>query len=228
MSKYFDLFPTVLYDIAGKDIPVYESVTNVFFRLRVIRKVLTNISAYYEYVVQDGDTPEILAEKIYGDMEAHWVILMANDIVDAQYDWPLTVSDFNRYLIKKYGSVENAHNTVHHYDMVIKREESATGTVSEFRYQTDYQALNADPGVPYDAYESLSETQEVVTVNMGDGKTVTQTTYREAVSVFAWEDAQNEAKRLIKIIKPEYYPRIIDEFNKFTNNARNPHLRKLV
>jgi hypothetical protein len=229
MSKFFDLFPKVLYDIAGKNRTNYSSVTNVFFRLRILRKVLSNISAYYEYVIQDTDTPEILAEKIYGDAEAHWIILLANDIIDAQYDWPLGDRDFLRYIAKKYDSVPLAKSTIHHYEKVVQREESFSGIITETRFVIDLNpASETDIGVPYDAYSTLAETATVETINMGDGKTVVQTSFRDAISVYDWEQAANEAKRTIKIIKPEYYPRIIAEFNKFTNDANAPYLRKLV
>jgi hypothetical protein len=78
---YFNSFPQIPYDIAGKQFTNYQNVTNIFFRLRVIQEVLGNISAYYEYLIRDEDKPEILAEKIYGDPEAHWIILMANNMM---------------------------------------------------------------------------------------------------------------------------------------------------
>lgn len=154
MAKYFDLFPKVSYDIDGKQLTKYKSVTNVFFRLRVIRDVLSNSSTYYEHLISDGDTPEILADKVYGDPEAHWIILMTNDIIDAQYEWPLTYNQFHKYIAKKYKSQAEADeghsltdneviawtqnttnaNSYHHYEKVIKRENASAGVVTEYRY----------------------------------------------------------------------------------------------
>ena len=99
---FFDKFPVLAYDIAGKRLSNYQISTNIFFRIRILREILGNISAYYEYLVSDSDTPEILADKVYGNTEAHWLILMANNIIDAQYDWPLNTKNFNDYIIKKY------------------------------------------------------------------------------------------------------------------------------
>jgi hypothetical protein len=228
MTKFFDLFPRVLYDIAGKQKTSYQNVTNVFFRLRVLRDVLSNISAYYEYIVQDGDTPEILAEKVYGDAEAHWIIMMANDIIDGAYDWPLSDADFNLYIAAKYDSIALAKSGIHHYEKVIQREESLSGVITETRFVIDLNsASEVEIDVPYDSYSSLAETQTVETFSV-DGKTVVQTSFRAAISNYDFESALNESRRTIKIIKPEYYPQIISEFNKFTNNAATPFMRKLV
>lgn len=227
-GKFFDLFPKIVYDIAGKDVAAFDNVTNIFFRIRVLRKVLANVAAYYEYVVPDGDTPEIVAEKVYGDAEAHWIILLANEMLDAQFDWPLTSQEFNRYLISKYGSLANARNTVHHYEKIIRREESASGLVTETRFEVDAEGLDeGDLDVPYDSYATLAEDGTFETVNMGGGKTVMQVSSREAISVYDWEEARNEAKRHIKIIKPEYYGRIIAEFDELTDFSKAPYIRRL-
>lgn len=228
---FFDLFPKIPYDIDGRRLTNYHTVTNVFFRLRVVRAALENIAAYYEYLIQDSDTPEILAEKIYRNPEAHWIILLANDIVDPQYDWPLNATAFEKYIIGKYGSVASAQSQIHHYEKVIERTESLTGIVSATRFQINQTRLTDDPEtVPYDYYEgsgSLPETQEFNTYDMPGGRTVEETVYRNAVSAYDWEDELNNAKRAIKIIKPEYYAQIIREFTALTGNSNMPYLRKV-
>ena len=97
--KFFDQFPSIIYDIDGNVISKYDNVTNIFFRLQVVQSVLNNISSYYLHVVSDSETPEIIAEAVYGDPEAHWIILLANNIIDAQYDWPLNPTSFGSYII---------------------------------------------------------------------------------------------------------------------------------
>jgi predicted DNA-binding protein YlxM (UPF0122 family) len=231
MSKYFDLFPKIRYDIAGNQFTNYQNVTNIFFRLGVLQEILGNISAYYEHIISDGDTPEILAEKVYGDPEAHWIILIANNIVDAQYDWPLDGRTFNNYIIGKYGSTANAQITIHHYEKVITREESTTGLVTETRFIVNQEKLtDNDLDVPYDYYEgdgSLPETQSVETFNLSSGETVVQVIRREAISNYDYEDALNESKRTIKVIKPEYYTQIMSEFTRLTENSASPFFRRL-
>ena len=225
---FFDKFPVLAYDIAGKRLSNYQISTNIFFRIRILREILGNISAYYEYLVSDSDTPEILADKVYGNPEAHWVILMANDIIDAQYDWPLNYKNFNNYIINKYGSIANAKTQIHHYEKVITREEQLTGIVTESRFTVNFDKLTDNtPSVPYDYYENLPETQEVNTYNLENGRTVTEIIRREAITYYDYESQLNDNKRSIKIIKPEYYGQILREFENLTN-TKPSYIRKLV
>jgi Base plate wedge protein 53 len=218
MPAFFEKFPRTTYDINGKQRTNFEVVPNLFFRLRVVREVLENFTSYYEHIVSDDQTPEILAEMVYRDPTAHWIILLANNIRDAQYDWPLNSNDFQRYIIEKYGSVEIAQTTYHHYEKVVVREEAATGTVVEFRYVINQANLASNLSstlstVPYDHYGNLAEDQEVSTYNMQDGGTVVETISRDAITNYDYEVAQNEKKRTIKIIRPEFYAQIIREFD---------------
>lgn len=232
MAYFFDKIPKISYDIQGKQLTNYNSVTNILFRVRIIRSVLTNISSYFEYLVKDDDTPEILAEKIYGNPEAHWIILMANDIIDAQYDWPMNTNDFNRYIIKKYGSIETAQTTIHHYEKVVTRTEELTGIVDENRYVVNRTKLTVnDMTVPYDYYEgtgSLTATQQFTTHNLDSvGKTIVEIINRNEVSNYDYEHEVNERKRAIKIIKPEYYSQIVREFDDLTK-IKPAYIRRLI
>jgi len=219
MGKFFDKFPVVLYDISGKQRSNFVLSRNIFVRLRIIREVLSNMSTYYEHIIQDDHTPEILADKVYGDPEAHWIILLANNIHDPQYDWPLNSNDWNAYMIAKYGSIETAQTTYRHYEKVVNREETSTGTITEFRYVVNQANLASNLSstlntVPYDHYGNLAEDQEVSTYNLQTGKTVVEIISREAITYYDWELNLNEAKRTIKIIKPEYYRQISAEFDR--------------
>lgn len=102
MARFLEYFPRVAYDINRERLSNYETITNITFRIGIIRSILTNASAYFFYTIKDGETPEVLAENVYGDPEAYWIILYANDIYDPQYDWPLTTNAFRKYLVNKY------------------------------------------------------------------------------------------------------------------------------
>lgn len=227
--NFFDKFPVIPYDINGKDVANYELATNIFFRFKIIKSVLDDITAYYEYVIQDGDTPEILAEKIYGDSEAHWIILLANNIVDAQHDWPLDYVSFNQYILKKYDLISLAKTQTHHYEKVIQRTESQSGITTETRFVIDLRKVTeTEDDVPRDSYEELPEDGLYETFNMGDGKTVQVRTFRERVTNYDWEVSENEKKRIIKIIKPEYYSAIRDEFYKLIKADQPVYIRRVI
>ncbi len=231
MANFLDYFPLISYNISQTKYSAYQNITNITFRVRVVREILANISSYYPYIIKDSDRPDTLAEKVYKTSTAHWIILYANDMIDPFYDWPLTTKDFNKYIIDKYGSVNYAKTNYHHYDMVIQRENTDLNVIDIHRYQVNQANLTSNlasslSGVPYDTYASLAETQSVDTYNI-DGRTVVETINREAVTIWDHESYLNEEKRKIKIIKPEYYAVIMDNFRTLTGAANNPTLRKL-
>ena len=134
-TPFFASFPKVGYDINRAQYPTYEGVTNIFFRLAVLKSVLNNTSSYYVYEIDGNDTPEIVAEKVYGDSGAGWIVIYANQIVDPQFDWVLSDDAFNKYLANKYGSVATAQTTIHHYEKVV--ETTVNGYTSTAIYQID-------------------------------------------------------------------------------------------
>ena len=152
-TPFFDQFPKVQYDINRSLYPTHESVTNIFFRLAILKNILSNTSSYYVYEIEGNDTPEIVAEKVYGDAGANWIVVYANQIVDPQFDWVMNDDVFRKYLINKYGSVENTQTTIHHYEKVV--ETTVNGITSVARYYIDKVRLTDQPiGVPDDTFET--------------------------------------------------------------------------
>jgi hypothetical protein len=65
------------------------------------------------YDVRNGERPEDIAYKWFGDAELHWVILMTNNVTDRYYDWPMNDAQFEVYLDDKYTNPD----AVHHYEI---------------------------------------------------------------------------------------------------------------
>lgn len=274
VSKFYDTFPKIKYDINNSKLNAnYDEVTNIFRRIGVIRETINNISAYEVYEIEDGDTPEILAEKFYNDPGGAWVILLANNIADAQFEWPLDYSSFTKFIIAKYGSVEAALTTPHHYEKVIIRRNTRTGAQSESRFIVNDQRLtdNMPEEIPFSYYEpwtsttyrtadssfyrSDSETIDLLadldngeafgaTLDRGNlaitGELIQPVTYiingepieviikGEKVFCFEHEKRLNEEKRLIKVIKSEYYNRIQNELQVIMSPLPAAYVRRLV
>ena len=108
------------------------------------------------YYVQDGDTPEILAERAYGDAGAGWIIMYANEIYDPLYDWPLDYESFNKYIIGKYGSIAAAKTRVHHYEKIITRTETESGTITETRFNITPTRYTFQTDVPFSYWTPFS------------------------------------------------------------------------
>ena len=108
---YFDNFPTIPYDseLTGQ----FKDVKNLLRRVGVRAKVKSNALLYDTYDVKNGETPESLAFKLYGDAELHWVIMLLNDITDRYHDWPMTEAQFSQFVQDKYDNVDGTH----HYEI---------------------------------------------------------------------------------------------------------------
>ena len=117
---YFDTFPKILYDSKGNG--KVKIVTNLLKRVAIRTKVKNNTSLFDTYTVQNGDTPESIADKLYDDPELHWVVLMVNDITDRYHQWPMYEQQFNTYVSEKYDNPD----AVHHYEISQSSGDTST------------------------------------------------------------------------------------------------------
>lgn len=101
--SYFSNFPNILYpfNINGKLTLI--RVKDIALNVRVRKEIINNITLYDTYDIQEGDTPESIAEKLYGDPNLHWVIMLANDRYDLYNDFPLSSDALAAYIENKYG-----------------------------------------------------------------------------------------------------------------------------
>ena len=128
---YFAQFPSILYDSVGDF--NFKVVTNLLKRVAVRTKVKVNTLFFDTYDVKEGERPEDIAHKLYGDPELHWVVLLVNDITDRYHQWPLSGPQFRQYLNDKYTNPDGTH----HFEIVQKSGDTTVkinvGTVA-----TDY------------------------------------------------------------------------------------------
>jgi len=100
---YFRNFPKIPYtfivDGEEKNILVSDITRNV----RFLAKTLKSIELYDNYIIKDGETPEIISDKFYGTPEYHWIIMLANDKYDYIEDFPRTQQALDKYIITKHG-----------------------------------------------------------------------------------------------------------------------------
>jgi hypothetical protein len=101
MAKYFNYFPKTFYT-SNNSTTGLDSVTNIIARFAFEKGLKENSSTFYKYNIKDSDTPEIIAYKFYGNVERQWVVLLFNDIIDPQFDWPFESNQLITYIDKKY------------------------------------------------------------------------------------------------------------------------------
>lgn len=110
---YFSKFPKFAYDFeinGQRKVFIVSDITN---NVRFRKEILANIALYDEYDMVDGETPEMVAEKVYGNSQYHWIIMLVNERFDYLADYPLPYTSLVKYVDDKYG--EGNANEVHHY-----------------------------------------------------------------------------------------------------------------
>jgi hypothetical protein len=195
--QYFDTLPKVVHtDAVGTS----KVVTNIMSRVSIIPQLLKNPLNYYEYDIQDGDTPEIIAHKYYGDSYRYWIVMLSNELMDPQWDWPMNNTVFAKYLENKYPNIQTS-SIIHHYEKIITQYDTDSMTTTINKIQ-----------ITEDVYNQLPTTQ-TTTYNLPAGDVVI-TVATNAVSIYDYELELNEAKRSIKLLNATYVSQLETEYQK--------------
>ena len=108
---YFSQFPVIFYDSVGDG--ESKIVTHLLKRVALTSKTMSVLALYDTYDVRNGETPEMIANKYYGDPEYHWVILLVNNITDRYHQWPMNTRQYLAHLAERYDNVD----ALHHYEI---------------------------------------------------------------------------------------------------------------
>jgi hypothetical protein len=102
MPYFFNNFPDVKYDVNKND--KFQTVKNILLRyqFRDFPLYKNKTSVFYQHNVEEGQRPDIIAERYYKDASLHWIVLITNNIIDPYYDWPLDYTEFQNYVREKY------------------------------------------------------------------------------------------------------------------------------
>lgn len=209
MAKYFRNFPKTLYSfdnftVGGK------LVTNIFKRFSFEEKLKENSAAFFFYTIKDEDTPEVIAHKYYGSAYRHWIVLLFNDIIDPQYQWPLTYDTLNRYIDSKYLPSANSSvsgdgiywskSNVHSYYRIETTKLASTNTV------IDIQSFEIDQNTYTNLYAEDLEIPTYINqpVTLEDGTVIILNTDRGTKTYYEYESELNESKRKIKLLKNDF------------------------
>ena len=192
--QYFNSLPKIRYVDQNNVTTVY---TNLMARASVIPSVLNNALVYYSYDVQDGDTPEIIAYKYYGDVNRFWIVLYCNQLNDPQWDWPLSSNKFQKYILNKYNTGNL--NSTHHYERITTKTNINTNTTT---VETET--------ISQEVYNSL-ESNTTITYTLGS-ETIRVNIVKGVVTNYEYENFVNESKRNIKILNKAYADKLESQF----------------
>lgn len=112
---YFNNFDKIFYDYEINGERQLVVVSDIVKNVRVRKAILENITLYDEYDIRDGETPEIIAEKIYGNPHYHWIIMLVNQRFNYIDDFPLEQRTLLKHVQQKYGE-GNEYDTHHYVD----------------------------------------------------------------------------------------------------------------
>ena len=204
--NYFDTLPQILVsDFNGNNIVA----TNLLTRAELIPALAKNPVLFYQYDIQDGDTPEIIADKYYGDSYRYWIVLFGNQIMDPQWNWPMTQNLFQSYLYDKYASAAAAYYSIPVAKITLAQVTAYTQlTIQNYVKQVvsvDNISLTTTTDNYYISqgeYNSLQTGSN--TYNFPDGSSCTVTISKYTQSIYDFEVAENEAKRSINLLNNTY------------------------
>ena len=152
-SKYFKNFPTVQYG--------QHKLRNIILKAKIAKDVIMSFDNFYPYTIKEGETPTELAFNYYGSIDYVWLIFAANDILDPYYDWPLSNSNFERFLINKYGSLESTY-TVNNSYFYRHEDYSYFMTNTTYNHSTDSEVEGWLPVTNYTYEILINETKRKI------------------------------------------------------------------
>ena len=140
---YFDRFPLMAYDVAANG--NYKLLPDILRRVKLRAGIRSGTFLFDNYDVKDGEKPEDVAFKWFGDAEYHWVILMTNNITDRYYQWPLTQPQFQEHLEDKYGAGNE--DSVHHYEKTQDSGKTSSSGPNDFSHKVECNSDDGDPDI---------------------------------------------------------------------------------
>ena len=117
-TPYFRYLPNFEYVNRlkeNKNISTYIQVKNLFKRGKLREDIFQDLTYFTKYKVVGDMRPDNVAYEFYGDQYYDWVVLLSNNIINFQNEWPLSQASFNNYLYSKYLN-DATLNAVRHYE----------------------------------------------------------------------------------------------------------------
>jgi hypothetical protein len=199
MSQYFKEFPLTTYNnVLAK---------NITLRTKFLEKIKSDATLFYSYTLEDGQTAESIAYDYYGDSNYIWLIYLTNDIIDPYYGWHLSTADFEKYIINKYGSIQDAQSQILYYK----------------KLPIDYYTNNQnDDFVLASAYDPLINGYGWTKITVDDNVKINSIygldpAIWSAVDAYTHEQELNEDKRNIKLLDLTLLSSIDRQFKELMN-----------
>jgi hypothetical protein len=198
MANYFSYLPNVYVGQEESDGRLgYRLIKNMFRRGYLDPIIEKYITAFETFYITDNMRPDELANKVYGDPNLDWVILMVNNIIDPYTQWPKSTTDLNNYIEENYDNPDQ----IHHWETnEVKLDDGTIFVQKGIEVSEDYR----------------------VTLPNGDILSKLDSIYQ--VSIAENETYLNEQKRLISLISPGLVETLVDKFESVVAYDQHPEI----
>ena len=192
MSNYFKQIPDFQYvsRLPNATISDYINVKNLFKRGKLKENVASDATLFTKYKVEGDDRPDNVAFKVYNNENLDWLVMVCNNIMNLQSEWPLLQAEFDRHLIDTYGTYENL-NSIHHYETIEIKNSMGVVLVEK--------GLEVDSDYSITYYDSIIE------------KEITQSNIVTPITNLEYETKLDDDKRNIFLLKPSYVNVVTDD-----------------
>ena len=191
MSNYFRRLPDLEYISRLKDSKLsdYIVVKNLFKKGILREDIYQNLATFQKYKIIGDERPDNVAKKIYGNSELDWLVLVSNNIINIQTEWPMRQNDFDEHLLLKYGTYQTLYSGIHHYESKEIKDSNGVVILPE--------GLIVDEG-----YEFLYTNPQGILERRRPGLPITN---------YDYELKLEDSKRNINVLKPKYVNLVIDD-----------------
>ena len=193
MSSYFQRVPDFNYvsRLPDSKIGDYVRVKNLFKKGKLREDIFQNVAFFEKYKIVGNDRPDNVAFEVYDDSSLDWVILLSNNILNIQSEWPLPQTDFDRFVLDKYGDYDTLYNGIHHYETIeVKNTQGVTIVPAGLQVDSSYSVSY------YDFFTDL----QVTTGNLAT-----------PITNYEYEEKVENDKRNIYILKSRYLNIVFDD-----------------
>ena len=193
MSSYFQRVPDFNYvsRLPDSKIGDYVRVKNLFKKGKLREDIFQNLAFFEKYKIVGDDRPDNVAFEIYDDSSLDWLVLLSNNVLNVQSEWPLPQTDFDRFVLDKYGDYDTLYNGIHHYETTeVKNTQGVTIIPAGLQVDSSYSVSY------YDFFTDL----QVTTGNLAI-----------PVTNYEYEEKVENDKRNIFILKPRYLNIVFDD-----------------
>ena len=210
MSNYFKRIPNIDYvsRLPNAKIGEYMPVKNLFKRGKLREDIFQDLAVFTKYKVAGNDRPDNVADDFYNDPNLDWLVLVSNNIINIQSEWPMSQKSFDNYLFNKYtqsgdsdtDTHDRIYNGVHHYETNQIKNSTGVEILAE--------GLTASPEYTLTYYDWL--VGGYVTLSKADDEAY-NTSLLTPVTNYEYETKIEDKKRNIFLLKPLYVSLVIDD-----------------